>query len=160
MKTETITLFHIQSLQPSQLLIFKNEPNLLVQVFSSLHDDLKNLQSILDTLHTELPQAVVIGATTDGEIEGGSVYTNSTVISFSSFEETCLNAFSVKSSSANESARALVEKLVTERTKLLLTFTDGTTTNGEAFLSTIHDASPSTPIAGGLAGDGASFTQT
>ncbi|MGB5965518.1 MAG: FIST N-terminal domain-containing protein [Sulfurimonadaceae bacterium] len=160
MKTETITLFHNQSLQPSQLLNFKNESNLLVQVFSSLHKDLDTLQSILDALTTELPQAVVIGATTDGEIEAGNVYTNSTVISFTCFEDTQLSVFSVKNSHAKHYADTLVETLVTERTKLLLIFTDGTTTNGEAFLSAIHDASPATPIAGGMAGDGASFTQT
>lgn len=160
MNTEIVTLFHVQTLQPKQLLIFKNEPNLLIQVFSSLHNDLENLQSILDTLHTELPQAIVIGATTDGEIEEGSVYTNSTVISFSSFEHTRLKAFSIENSSAKESAHLLVENLVTDRTKLLLTFTDGTTTNGEAFLSAIHNLSPTTSIAGGMAGDGASFNQT
>ena len=160
MRTEIITLFHVQTLQPLQLLIFKNEPNLLVQVFSSLHNDLENLQSILDTLSSELPQAVVIGATTDGEIEAGSVYTNSTVISFSSFEYTRINAFAIENCSTKQSAHSLVENLVTDRTKLLLTFTDGTTTNGEVFLSAIHKLSPTTSIAGGMAGDGASFKQT
>ena len=96
MKTETVTLFRTEHLLPSQLIPFQRDDNLLVQVFSSLHDDLPRLQHILDTLNSSLPHATVIGATTDGEIESGNVYTNSTVIAFTSFETTTLIATSAQ----------------------------------------------------------------
>ena len=160
MRTETITLFQTQPLEVAQLEPFKKCPQLLVQVFSSLHDNIVALQTLLDTLTQALPHAHVIGATTDGEIESGNVYTHSTILSFSDFDATQLESYCVESINAKESASQLVQKLIQPNTKLLITFSDGTTTNGELFLSTIHQDAPSTPIAGGMAGDNATFTQT
>jgi len=159
-KTETITLFHVQTLQAKQLQPFAHAPNLLVQVFSSLHSDLDNLRSILNTLAEILPHAVVIGTTTDGEIENENVYTNSTVIALTSFQKTTLRALSVESDDENAYAGIFSDELITERTKLLLAFTDGTSANGETFLNALQQRSPGTPVAGGMAGDGGSFTQS
>ena len=159
MKTETLTLFKTEPLQASQLTPFKTSQNLLIQVFTALHDDLPHLQQLLDTLHQELPFATVIGATTDGEIESGNVYTNSTVIAFSSFEVTHLSSTSVEGTQETDLAQQLVKNIVTDSTKLIITFSDGTS-NGEAYLSGIHAITPDTPVAGGMAGDNATFKQT
>ena len=160
LRTDTLTLFQNQALAPHFLETYRHEKNLLVQVFSSLHDQLPQLQSILDTLKHELPNAVIIGATTDGEIESGNVYSHSTIIAISTFEKTTLRASYCESSNEVQAAQNLLDNIATETTKLLITFTDGTTTNGEKFLSNINTIVPDIPIAGGMAGDNASFTQT
>jgi len=159
-KTETITLFHANTLQSRYLLPYKGEANLLIQIFTSLHADLEKLQSLLDTLAAELPQAVIIGATTDGEIESGHVYTNTTVLTFTTFRETRLVSAAVTGSDSERNAAYLADALISPETRLLLSFTDGTTSNGETYLDTLNRISLSTPIAGGLAGDNATFTQT
>ena len=160
MQTETLTLFHFDTLDAQKLHTFKACPNLLVQVFSSLHSQLDTLQELLNTLQAELPQAHIIGATTDGEIETKNVYTNSTVITFSCFEKTTLKTESVSHHSEHANASRLIEKTLTSNTKLMITFSDGTTTNGEHFLATLTQKMPTIPIAGGMAGDNATFTQT
>ena len=160
MRTETITLFQTQILLASQLTPFQNRTHLLIQVFSSLHDNLPALQLLLDTLKKVLPHAHIIGATTDGEIETGNVYTHSTIISFTDFESTQISSYCVESASSEIAAETLVKKLITPKTKLLLSFSDGTTCNGELFLSTIYQHAPDIIVAGGMAGDSASFTQT
>jgi len=158
-KTEILTLFKTEPLQASQLTSFKKSQNLLIQVFTTLHDDLPHLQQLLDTLHQELPFATVIGATTDGEIASGNVYTNSTVITFSSFELTKLSSTAVEGTQERDLAQQLVKNIQTENTKLIITFSNGNS-NGEAYLSGIHDIAPKTPVAGGMAGDNATFKQT
>ena len=158
-KTETLTLFKTEPLQASQLTHLKTSQNLLIQVFTALHDDLPHLQQLLDTIHQELPFATVIGATTDGEIESGNVYTNSTVIAFSSFEVTQLSSTLVEGTQETDLAQQLVKNILTESTKLIITFSNGTS-NGEAYLSGIHAIAPDTPVAGGMAGDNATFKQT
>jgi len=54
----------------------------------------------------------------------------------------------------------LAKELVTDETKLLILFTDGSTTNGEEFLKGIESFDNKVMICGGMAGDNANFTQT
>ena len=160
MQTETLTLFHFETLDTERLHTFKKYDSLLIQIFSSLHSQLDALQEILNTLQRELPQAHIVGATTDGEIETKNVYTNSTVIAFSSFQKTTINSASVSQHNATSNAKRLVEATVTPSSKLMITFTDGSTTNGEHYLSALSHEIPNIPISGGMAGDNATFTQT
>ncbi len=159
MKTETITLFETQKLKAAQLSKYSKLDNVLVQVFSTLHNNLKKLQQILDTLNQELPLATVIGATTDGEIESGNVYTNTTIIAITIFETTQLRSVGFSGTDEASLAKDLTHGLCSNNTKLIITFSDGAS-NGEAYLSSIHHTAPDIPVAGGMAGDNATFTQT
>ena len=62
---------------------------ILVQLFFS-SDNLEWINQVTDAVLTVMPEAIVVGATTDGEIANGKTLTNSTVFSISVFAKTTL----------------------------------------------------------------------
>ncbi len=62
---------------------------ILVQLFFS-SDNLEWINQVTDAVLTVMPEAIVVGATTDGEIANGKTLTNSTVFSLSVFAKTTL----------------------------------------------------------------------
>lgn len=134
--------------------------SLLIQVFTANNDKVF-IQRLLDELHSILPQAMIIGSTTDGEIMSGKVSTNTTVLSFSTFMMTKLSSYcAIHKSDGYYSGQAVAQNLIGQDTQLIIAFVDGLQTNGEAFLEGISSVDDSVIIAGGLAGDNATFTQT
>lgn len=137
---------------------FKDKENLLIQVFCGENKEV--LHSIAKDLKEQLPQCVLIGTTTDGEINNSNIHTHSTIISFSIFDKTTLSSHSISGSDYYEDGALLAQKLIKENTKLLILFTDGTTGNGEEFLKGIESVNSNVIICGGMAGDNGKFTQT
>lgn len=137
---------------------FKNEKNILIQIFCGQGKE--NLKKTVLTLLKELPQAVLIGTTTDGEIKDKKITTSSTIISISIFENTFIKKYYVENKDSFDTGFTLAKELITPNTKLLILFTDGTTTNGENFLKGIESFNNKIPICGGMAGDNGEFTQT
>ncbi len=139
---------------------FHCEKNLLVQVFSSQLN--KNvLESILADIQEVLPQACIIGATTDGEILGSEISTDKVVVSLSAFEDASLKVAMQENDNDDYLCGArLAEKIVTQDTKVCFLFSDGLGMNGEFFLDGFSSVSGDIPIAGGMAGDGANFKAT
>ncbi|MCK4502377.1 MAG: hypothetical protein KAU22_05030, partial [Desulfuromonadales bacterium] len=151
---------------PAELKQFIAENNihdsdkLLIQIFTGINDE-AYIQSLVQQIDTLLPQSVVIGSTTDGEICNGRVSTEKTILSFSQFELTELKSYISHSCSSSFSAgEALANELVTPTTKLIITFIEGMGTNGEGFLDGINSVSSDVMVAGGLAGDNAQFEKT
>jgi anti-sigma regulatory factor (Ser/Thr protein kinase) len=138
--------------------LFKNEENILIQIFCG--DKKTVLKNILTTLLAELPQAICIGSSTDGEINNSQITTCQTIISISVFYKTTLRTFFVKRKDSYNNGVDLARELCTEDTKLLITFTDGDKTNGESFLKGIQSVNDKIMVSGGMAGDNAHFTQT
>ena len=139
---------------------FKNEKSILIQVFSSLLEKDKLTQIVSDILDV-LPQARLIGATTDGELLDNVVTTDKVIVSVSSFEKATLSVSSIEHTGDSFSCGTqLAEKLVKKDTKTLFIFADGLNTNGEVFLNGVKSVSKDIPIAGGLAGDAAFFHMT
>lgn len=106
---------------------------ILIQVFSSTIDE-QVLTRVLSDILNLLPDAKVIGATTDGEILGKDVSTDRIVLSISEFEHSTLNIAGVDNE--NDSClcgEKLALKIIQEDTKLLLLFADGLSINGEFF---------------------------
>jgi len=132
--------------------------NILIQIFSG--ETIEQLQEMSRWLSKGLPQAVVIGATTDGEIANGKVTTKQTVVSISVFEHTALKASSIDGDNSSLNGQILANRLVSNDTKLLLIFSDGLHTNGEELLKGIEKIASDTPVAGGMAGDNAKFKST
>ena len=134
--------------------------SLLIQIFTAFNDR-SVIQSLLDTLNMLFPYAVIIGATTDGEIAKGKVSTQSTIIYFSFFEHTSLiyGTFS-STSDSYANGQSLAQTLIQDDTQLLLVFSDGLHTNGEMLLNGINDFDPQIKVAGGMAGDYSTFTET
>ncbi len=109
--------------------------SILIQVFTSQNNEkyIDNLTSIIDEL---LPS--LIGSTTDGEINNGDVSTNKTVISFTIFKKTSLKTYiSNKFEDDFRAGVTLASSIIQKDTKVIISFADGLSTNGEEFLNGI-----------------------
>jgi diguanylate cyclase (GGDEF)-like protein len=130
-----------------------NNKNLLIQVFSA-DTALEHLPSIVQTLKAMLPQAVVIGATTDGEIVNGRASTETSILSFTQFTDTRITATIYPIA---DPQFKLGQKIATEQchknTQVMILLADGLLTNGEDLLDGIYDVNQAVIVAGGLAGD-------
>ncbi|MBA1421193.1 MAG: EAL domain-containing protein [Epsilonproteobacteria bacterium] len=137
-----------------------NSDTLLIQVFTGINDK-KYIQEVLENIISFLPNAIIIGSTTDGEIMNGQVSTHKTIISFTEFEYTRLTVASTQhQENGYYSGKYLAQTLIEDDTKLLIAFADGLHSNGEAFLEGINAIDKSIIVAGGLAGDNATFRKT
>jgi diguanylate cyclase (GGDEF)-like protein/PAS domain S-box-containing protein len=133
--------------------------SLLIQVFTALNERAA-IQELLDTLNSLFPHAVIIGSTTDGEIADGKVHTGKTILNFSLFDHTRLTCGAFDTRDSYQNGKELATSLLEEETRLFIVFADGLQTNGEKLLDGISHIDPSLKVAGGMAGDYASFTQT
>ena len=138
----------------------ENTSSLLIQVFSALTD--KNfISTLLSELSLFLPNAVIIGSTTDGEIMNGKVSSGKVVLSFTLFENTTLKAAAIEHKvNGFFSGQYLAKELISEESKLFIAFVDGLHTNGEEFLSGIASVNDSVMVAGGHAADNGHFQDT
>lgn len=138
-----------------------NAPSLLIQIFSA-NTDQTFLSALLSELNALLPDAVIIGTTTDGEIMDGKVSSGKVVLSFTRFAHTTLKYGVVRhhENESFESGRHLARQLAGEDTRLLISFADGLHTNGEEFLKGIASVDDKVVVAGGLAGDNFRFEKT
>ena len=137
---------------------YRTQAHLLIQIFCGQGKEI--LQHILNELEQLLPHAICIASTTDGEIEGKHIHIKQTVLAISSFEHTTLKSTSINTGNSYKDGVTLANALIVPNTKLLLVFTDGTSSNGEEFLKGIESVNNSVIVAGGMAGDNANFIQT
>ena len=138
----------------------QNSSSLLIQVFSASTD--KNfILNLLSELTLFLPDAVIIGSTTDGEIMNGKVSSGKVVLNFTQFEKSTLRVASIEhKTNGFYSGEYLAKKLIGDDTKLMIAFADGLVTNGEEFLNGITSVDDKVIVAGGLAGDDFKFVKT
>ena len=138
----------------------QNSSSVLIQIFSAIID--KNfISELLEHLTSLLPDAVIIGSTTDGEIMNGRVSAGKTVLSFTQFENTRLKSVAVEHQKDGYcSGQHIAKMLIEPDTKLLICFVDGLHTNGEKFLNGINSLNESIIVAGGHAGDNNQFEKT
>ena len=138
--------------------LFKKEKSILIQIFCGEKKEI--LEKTINLIIKELPQAICIGSSTDGEINNETITTLKTVVAITTFEKTSLKIAFVNETDSFSNGKELATQLCQEDTKLLITFTDGAKTNGEEFLNGITFVNNKVIIAGGMAGDNAHFTQT
>jgi len=137
-----------------------NSSSLLIQVFSAVNDKVF-ISTLLSELTDILPDAVIIGSTTDGEIMDGKVSSGKVVLNFTQFEHTTLKVASIEHKvNGYFGGKYLAEKLIDEDTQLFITFVDGLHTNGEEFLNGINSVSEEVIVVGGHAGDNSQFIET
>lgn len=133
---------------------------LLIQVFTGNNDSVF-IVKITDFFANHFPLSHLIGSTTDGEIKDGIVSTEKTVISFTLFETVKLKTYiSGKFEEYFQAGQNLASDLIGDETKVIISFIDGLTGNGEEYLKGIHKIAKSVIVSGGLAGDNATFTNT
>jgi|GEM_PF-457540 len=137
-----------------------NSSSLLIQIFSAVNDK-AFISTLLSQLAAYLPDAVIIGSTTDGEIMNGKVSSGKVVLNFTQFEHTTLQVASCEHKvDGYFSGQYLAKELIKDDTKLLIAFVDGLHTNGEEFLSGINSVSDDVIVVGGHAGDNSQFIET
>ncbi len=141
----------------------ENFSSKLIQVFTHKCD--KNfIDALINELHIFMPDAIIMGSTTDGEILGSSVYTGTTVLSFTFFEKSHIRSYrsssEMKHRDSFQNGAELATSIVFEDTKAVISFADGLHINADEFLKGFGSIHPNTIISGGLAGDNASFSGT
>ena len=138
--------------------IFKNKKNILIQIF--VGEDKKTLEYLTQLFTKNIPQAICIGTTTDGEINDAIISTMHSVISISVFEETSLTAKLIEGDDSFNNGYKIAQNTILENTKLLITFTSGMGTNAEEYLKGIEKYDNSIIVCGGMAGDNGVFKET
>ncbi|MBT8348491.1 MAG: EAL domain-containing protein, partial [Sulfurovum sp.] len=138
----------------------QNSSSLLIQIFSAFSDK-TFIATLLSELAILLPDAVIIGSTTDGEIMNGKVSSEKVVLNFTQFKQTALKAaFIEHQDTGYHSGQYLAKELIVPDTKLFISFVDGLHTNGEEFLNGINSVNSDVIVAGGHAGDNNHFKKT
>ncbi|MCP4969737.1 MAG: diguanylate cyclase [Arcobacter sp.] len=138
--------------------LFKSEKNIFIQIFCG-HGE-STLELISNYLCKNIPHAICIGTTTDGEINDSTISTMNTIISISVFEKTFIKAHLIHGDNCFKDGYEIAKKVITNNTKLLITFTDGTSTNAEEYLKGIEEYNNQIIVCGGMAGDNGVFKQT
>ena len=138
-----------------------DSPQTLVLVFGgvALRDEIRPLQDLVDAL----PQAIIVGCSTAGEIHGGEIDDGSVVVSVVRFERTRLRAASVPITGVGGSYSAgqeLASVLAGEDLRAIFVLSDGLQVNGSALLAGMNDHLDDVVVTGGLAGDGGAFEST
>lgn len=159
MRTVNTTFVNAEALK--QFCTNNNIPNtkrVLLQVFSGVLDR-GVLYSLIQSIKSILPDINIIGSTTDGEIIDGNVQTETIILSFSIFEKTDIAVYVSKQEDAgSETGKKLISLIKDiQKAKVAIVFADGIGLNGEVFVESFNKYAPNLAIAGGIAGDNASF---
>ncbi len=139
--------------------ITTNQTAVLIQLFSS--QSKKVLENVVSQITKELPNALIVGASTAGEIVHGTIYEQKTVVSISVFEKTQLHAYYAVADDSYSLGQSLSKKVFNKKTKCVITFLDGLKHNGEEYLQGLESHNfKKAVVAGGMAGDLLNFTKT
>ena len=138
--------------------------NTLIQLFTS-HSNIDAIKKYQAYFIEKFPDSVLIGTTTDGNIEATDVYVDTKdVVSFSIFERSTLKSAFIEHrdnlSSSYESGISLAKALSCDNTKVIISFADGINTNGEEFVKGVTFVSPNITLSGGLAADNGALVKT
>ncbi|WP_075981481.1 bifunctional diguanylate cyclase/phosphodiesterase [Bacillus massilinigeriensis] len=137
-------------------------PNLLVQVFIGTVD--KDLVLDIQTLvNDQLPNAVMIGCTSSGQISEGRLLENEIVLSFTIFEKTQIKSAILHLDSYNDSfemGKSLASELASFDTKVILLYPSGFEMDVQLLIEGLHEEYPDVIISGGIAGDSGAFQES
>ncbi len=125
--------------------------SLLIQIYTGILDKTKILPS-LKKLKRKFPEAIIIGASTAGEITQGKLSENSIQISFTLFKKTSLKAAYTKNTNIS-GAKKLAKKIKSKDMKAAIILSEAFNANHLEFLETVNKIYPDLIISGGLAGD-------
>lgn len=132
--------------------------SIFIQLFSG-NMDFALIQAILEQIAIKLPDAVLIGATTAGEIMNGAMSSNEIVLAFSLFDSTEIKSRYFLTADYENGVLAAREML-SDRSKVCIAFGEGLHGDSESFLNGFTSVRNDIIVAGGNAGDDLSFTHT
>lgn len=134
----------------------------LVLIFGETH--LLRDHALIKTISELYPAAHLAGCSTSGEIIAGRVFDDAVTVTAVHFEHTSLHTVSLALSNASQSrdiGMSLAAGLAKERLAHVFVLSDGLAVNGSELTQGITQNLPAhIPVTGGLAGDGALFSQT
>lgn len=135
-------------------------PNIFVMCYSGIDDQAIN-QEILLSIKSLLPQASIMGSTTDGEIFETEVMAHSFVLSLTTFDSTTLQIelFPCDQDSF-KSGQLIAHEGVKLGAKVAIIVADGIVTNGDFLMDGVNSIAPSLVVAGGLAGDNGRYEES
>lgn len=131
--------------------------SLLIQFFDGMLN-LQNTSELLEYLAKRLPQAHVIGTSTDGEIINAGIQDNSVILSFTLFQSTELSSMMI---TLGDESFAAGKHLALEANKFgaqaIIVFSNPFETNGDLFMQGFSEHAHNVILAGGMAGDNGRF---
>jgi len=158
MKTYNYTFKSGKFIDPIEYKLFENKENILIQIFTG--EDKNTLQYLSKIFEKNIPQAICIGTTTDGEIHDGVISTLQTIIAISVFENSSICAQLIEGDNSFQSGYDIAQIISKKNTKLLITFTCGVGANSEEYLKGIEKFDKNIIVCGGMAGDNGVFKET
>ncbi len=138
-----------------------SNPNLIF-VFGSTQL-IKDNKALID-LKGKYPNAIMIGGTSAGEISGINVFDDTIIATLVEFKSTTVKFVSEEINSAENSfevGKSLVNSLQGDKLKHVFVISEGLTINGSELVRGLRASLPvNVSATGGLAGDGANFSET
>ena len=131
----------------------------LIQFFCG-NTSREKIEKKLHKLQKDFPDAVIVGATTAGEISHAKMYENEDLVSLSLFKKTKIKAV-YEPKINKESAQSTAEALCFKDTKAMIVLSEGL--DGEDYESYLHgikEIHPEVILSGGLAGDNFALKET
>ncbi|MBE4909305.1 EAL domain-containing protein [Bacillus luteolus] len=139
-----------------------NEKNILVQAFSGVLDE-TYIVNIQKQLAKSLPQAILIGTTTDGEIKDGEIFAKTITLSFTVFSSTILTP-TILPFEDTENSFIMGEQLIINTynadTKAIIIFAGGFNIDLEEMFKGVNSVQHKAVVSGGLAADNGDFNNT
>lgn len=139
---------------------FRKFNSVLVQIFAAT-SDLGKVRELLALIADYLPDAVIIGVSSDGTINQGELYEYGSVIqvSVSGFDKSYIKLAFTNNTNSFQSGREIAENICVDNTKVLIAFSEASSINGEEFLEGIYSVNNHIIISGGVAST-PTFTDT
>jgi diguanylate cyclase (GGDEF)-like protein len=164
MKNFSVAFQSVDDLTDSTDILNTDTKDTLIQLFCA-HSDEIELFKIQQYFKNNYPNSVIIGTTTDGIVENTNVYNASkNVATFTIFEKTSLKCALVKNEECQndsyEVGKTIANKLLSEKTRVIISFADGINTNGEEYVNGITQIAPEVTLSGGLAADNGQLVKT
>lgn len=134
--------------------LFQKDNSLLIQVFTGRFEQ-DYLRTVVSDIEAVLPQAVIIGTTTSGEISNGKVTGQKTAVSISVFQKSRIKLIRIEQGALKgyDVGQSLARNLDHEKTRLLILFTAGDALSPSQLLMGIESICPKLNVAGGVAGN-------
>ncbi|WP_160685809.1 diguanylate cyclase [Clostridium sp. C2-6-12] len=136
-----------------------NNENILIQVFTSTVK-IEFINKLIKEIVALLPNAEIIGTSTAGEIFLGNAFDNTTVISFTVFEEVQVKAKLFNGNKEYEVGVEISKELIEEDTKVIILFSNGLLVNSWEVIQGIGLENHNVIICGGQAGDNGYLKET
>ncbi|MEY4505296.1 MAG: hypothetical protein RL154_1596, partial [Pseudomonadota bacterium] len=134
----------------------ENSTSILVQLFYS-NQDIQTIYSVKDILMSALSNASIIGTSTAGIIQNGSILDSSIVISFSMFSSSITKAISFCDTDIDVIIDKLSNSYINNKTKLMIVFANTFRFNSTEFLAQLTNKFPEVVIVGGNSSDDFKF---